>query len=126
MSDGIAKEGPMNRRMFLIGTGAGVLAAPPVGGADGRPALLYRAADVELIAGWVPGRDPGKAFDETFPDATWLTDAADVVAYTDVAGVDWPKGLRPVPYDFVQARLEGIRRGGKHSPGVVVTGSVPA
>ena len=116
----------MNRRLFLEGTLIGVasLVFPSQIRANDDPS--YRASDVELIAGWLLGQETGRAFEEKFDDSKWLTDAKDVVAYADVAGVKWPKGLRPVPYDFIQARLESIRRGGKNEPGVVVTGSVAA
>jgi hypothetical protein len=116
----------MNRRVFLSGAGVGAasLTAPSPSQAADDP--VHLAADVELLAAWLLGRDTGRAFEKKFGDATWLTDAKDVVAYTDVPGVKWPKGLRPVPYDFIQARLEDIRRGGKKSPGVVITGSVAA
>jgi hypothetical protein len=41
--------------------------------------------------------------------------------YTDVAGVSAPKGLKQVPYDFIRARMERIRRGDKVGPAVLVT-----
>jgi hypothetical protein len=115
----------MNRRLFLFSAGAGVAAAPACHAND-KPATTYRATDVELIATWLLGRDTGKAFDGKFGDSKWLTDAKDAIAYTDVAGVNWPKGLRSVPYDFIRARLSKIHHGGKASPGIVIAGSVPA
>ena len=121
-----AENSKVNRRLFLAGTGIGVasLAFPLQIRAAADPS--YRASDVELIAAWLLGQETGRAFEDKFHDSIWLADGKDVVAYTDVAGVKLPKGLRPVPYDFIQARLESIRRGGKNEPGVVVTGSVAA
>jgi hypothetical protein len=116
----------MNRRLFLMGAGSGVLVVPAACGADDKPTPTYRSSDVELIAAWLLGQDAGNAFDGNFGDSKWLTKAKDAVAYTDVAGVRWPKGLRSVPYDFVQARLDRIRSGGKVSPAVVIAGSIPA
>ena len=86
----------------------------------------YRAEDVELLAAWVLGQDTKGAFDHEFSDAKWLIDSQDVIVYTDVSGATFPEGMKAVPYDFIQARLEAIRQGRKAAPAVVITGSVLA
>jgi hypothetical protein len=100
-----------------------ILSAILLFGRAASPEPASRAADVELIAAWVLGRNTGGAFESEFGDARWLTDAEDVIVYTDMAGVRFPEGLRAVPYDFAQARMDEIHRGGKVEPAVVITGS---
>lgn len=83
-----------------------------------------QAADVALITAWLVGKDDQKVFAGEFGDSKWLTDTTDAILYSDVDGVNVPKGLRTAPYDFVQARLHRIRNGAKASPAVIVTRSV--
>jgi hypothetical protein len=82
------------------------------------------ARDVELILAWLRGGKAGGVFRKEFGDSKVLTDAGDALLYTDVTGVNCPKGLRLVPYDFIKARMDRIHSGRKVSPAVLVTRSV--
>ena len=82
------------------------------------------AKDVELILNWLCGGKAGGAFERDFGDSHWLSGAKNALFYTDVDGVSAPTGLKQVPYDFIRARMERIRRGDKASPAVLVTRTV--
>lgn len=83
----------------------------------------HKASDVELIANWVYGKDPTKAFADPFADSEYLTDRKDPLLYTDVPGVELPKGMKAVNYEHVQARIRQIKNGHKASPAVVIVRS---
>lgn len=79
------------------------------------------ADDVSRIAEWLLGGDGGGAFNDKFGDPKFLKDAKDAIVYTDVSGARFPKGLRPVPYEYVKARMDRVREGHKLSPAVLIT-----
>lgn len=114
----------LSRGIFLLAAALVMPASPRAGGAD-PVAPAGRPEDVKLIAEWLLGRDGSGAFAERFGDGKLLADAKDLVAYSDVAKVDWPKGAKAVPYDFVEARMRRITAGAKAGPAVLVTASVP-
>jgi hypothetical protein len=119
----------MNRRLFLIDVGVGVAVAPLVAPSmcHADETSVHRADDVKVLASWVLGRKTGQAFKETFEDREMLTRAKDIVCYTDVPDVKWPKELRPVPYDFIQSRLVSTRHSRDFTTsGIVITGSIAA
>jgi hypothetical protein len=78
--------------------------------------------DAKLILNWLLGQDAPCT--EKFGDDRFLTKAQDLVLYTDVEGLEIPKGVRQVPYEFIQARLQAVRSGAKSSPAIVLTTSV--
>jgi hypothetical protein len=78
--------------------------------------------DAKLILSWLLGQDVPCL--KKFADVGFLTKAEDLVLYTDVVGVEIPKGVRQVPYEFIQARIETVRTGEKTSPAIVITSSV--
>jgi hypothetical protein len=121
----------VNRRVFLscVGSGVAPLVTPSMCHADDAP--VYRADDVKVIATWLLGRETGKAFKEPFTDSDVLIGTKDIFCYTDVPDVKWPKDLRSVPYDFVQARFFAARHSRKGTlkellSGIVITGSIAA
>jgi hypothetical protein len=79
---------------------------------------------VKVIVAWLLGGNDRGAFAAGFGDRKLLSDAKDLVLYSDVGDVEFPKGLRVVPYDFVKARMDRIRHGGKLSPAILVAKSV--
>jgi hypothetical protein len=87
------------------------------------PALAHKAADVELIANWLCGNDPGKVFAKPFGDSKCLIDSKDPLLYTDISGVKAPAGMKAVNYEFAQARLQQIKRGCMASPAVLIVRS---
>jgi hypothetical protein len=103
---------------FLLATVLMAAASFPADTPAGHP------DDVKLIAAWLLGKDSQGAFAKEFGDSKLLSDAKDLVAYSDVPQVDWPQGTKAVPYDFIKARMERIRNGGKASPAVLITQSV--
>jgi hypothetical protein len=103
---------------FLIATVLTAAASCPADPPSGHP------EDVKLIAAWLLGKDGRDAFAGDFGDSKLLTDAKDLVAYSDVPQVEWPQGARAVPYDFIKARMERIRNGRKASPAILITRSV--
>ena len=89
----------------------------------GAPAPAHKASDVAMIADWLCGNDPAKAFAKPFGDRKFLTDSKDPLLYTDIPGVKPPAGLKAVNYEFVQARMQRIKRGHKASPAVLIVRS---
>ena len=102
----------------LVGIALGLAAA----GQDSA-APAPRASDVALIASWVCGRDPGRAFAKPFGESKFLADARDPLLYTDVPGVKAPAGLKAVTYEIAQARMRRIRGGHKAAPVVLIARS---
>ena len=72
-----------------------------------------------LIANWLCGNDPAKAFAKPFGDSKFLTDCKDALLYTDIPGAKTPAGMKAVNYEFVQARMQQIKSGHKVFPGRV-------
>jgi hypothetical protein len=87
------------------------------------PAPARMGSDVVLIANWVCGKDPVKAFAEPFGDSKGLTDSKDPLLYTDIPGVKTPAGLKAVNYEFAQARMRRIKSGHKAPPTVLIVRS---
>jgi hypothetical protein len=87
------------------------------------PAPAHKASDMELIANWVCGRDPGKAFSDPFGDRELLAGQKDTLLYTDLSGVRPPDGMKAVNYEFIQARMGQIRAGEKGPLAVLITRS---
>jgi uncharacterized protein (TIGR03066 family) len=87
------------------------------------PAPAHKASDVALIANWVCGNDPAKAFAKPFGDSKCLTDGKDPLLYTDIPGVKTPAGMKAVNYEFVKARMQRIKSGHKASPAVLIVRS---
>jgi hypothetical protein len=85
--------------------------------------LDHKADDVELIANWLYGNDPGKAFAKPFGDRKFLTDSKDPLVYTDIPGVKTPAGMKAANYEFVHARMQQIKRGRMASPAVLIVRS---
>jgi hypothetical protein len=125
------------RLILLIGEKAKILKALP-DTQENRKAVLtavseqkgkkvtapaHKASDVELIANWVCGNDPDKAFAKPFGDSRSVTDAKEPLLYTDVAEVKALAGLRAVPYEFIQARMRHIKSGHMASPAVLIVRS---
>jgi hypothetical protein len=90
---------------------------------EAEPASAHKPSDVELIANWVCGKDPDKAFAKPFGDRKFLTDAKDPLLYTDISGVKAPAGMKAVDYEFIQARMRHIKNGHKASPAVLIVRS---
>jgi uncharacterized protein (TIGR03066 family) len=86
-------------------------------------APTHKAADVVLIANWLCGHDPAKAFAKPFGDSKYLTDGKDSLLYTDVPGVKTPAGLKAVNYEFVKARMQRIKSGHKVAPAMLIVRS---
>ena len=101
---------------------------PPVQAADSQTKAKLQTVrdseDAKIIVAWLLGGNDRGAFAAGFGDNKVLSDAKDLVLYTDVWDVEFPKGVRVVPYDFVKARMDRIRRGGKSSPAILVAKSV--
>jgi uncharacterized protein (TIGR03067 family) len=87
------------------------------------PAPAHKASDVQLIANWVCGNDPDKAFSKPFGDSKFLSDAKEPLLYTDISEVKSPAGLRAVDYEVIQARMRHIKSGHKASPAVLIVRS---
>ena len=87
------------------------------------PAPAHKPSDVLLIANWVYGNDPDKAFAKPFGDNRFLTDAKEPLLYTDISEVKAPVGLRAVDYEVIQARMRQIKSGHKASPAVLIVRS---
>jgi hypothetical protein len=83
-------------------------------------APTHKASDVMLIANWLCGNDPDKAFARPFGDSKCLTDSKDPLLYTDIADVKTPAGLKTVNYEFIHARMQRIKSGHAVSPAVVI------
>ncbi len=83
----------------------------------------HRASDVELIANWLSGNDPTKAFERPFGDKAFLTKAKSPLLYTDVVGVKAPSPLKPVHYEAIQARMRAIKSGHMAAPAVLIVRS---
>jgi hypothetical protein len=90
---------------------------------DKQPAPTHKASDVELIASWVCGKDPAKAFNKPFGDRKILADRKNPLLYTDISGVKTPAGMKAVNYEFVQARMRRIRSGHRAAPAVLIVRS---
>jgi hypothetical protein len=88
-----------------------------------EPASTHKASDVVLIASWLCGKDPAKAFAKPFGDSKFLTDGKDPLLYTDIPGVKTLAGIKAVNYEFIQARMQRIKRGHKASPAVIIVRS---
>src|SRR5437879_4697662 len=84
------------------------------------PVPDHKASDVELIANWVCGRDPAKAFGKPFADSKFFTGRKDPLLYTDIAGAQTPTGMKAVNYEFVQARMRRIKNAHQVSPAVLI------
>jgi hypothetical protein len=78
------------------------------------------AADVRLIANWLCGNDPDKAFVDPFGDRSYLVESKEPLLYTDIPGVKPPSGLKVVNYELAQARMQRIKNGHKTSPVVLI------
>jgi hypothetical protein len=89
----------------------------------GVPAPHHRASDVVLIANWVCGKDPAGAFPVPFGDNKFLAESKDPLLYTDISGVDPPGGLKAANYEFVQARMRGLKGGRRAAPAVLIVRS---
>jgi hypothetical protein len=87
------------------------------------PAPVHKASDVVLIANWVCGNDPGKAFPKPFGDSKFLSDGKDPLLYTDISEVKIPAGMKAVNYETVQARMKQIKSGHKAAPAVLIVRS---
>jgi hypothetical protein len=83
----------------------------------------HKGSDVELIANWLRGKDPGKAFARPFGDRQLIVGNKGCLLYTDIAGVETPDGMKAVNYEFVQARMHKIRRGQEAAPAVLIVRS---
>jgi hypothetical protein len=90
---------------------------------DTQPAPTHRGSDVELIANWVCGKDPAKAFNKPFGDWKLLADSKEPLLYTDISGIRTPAGMRAVNYESVQARMRRIRGGHAAAPAVLIVRS---
>jgi hypothetical protein len=99
--------------------------AEPKGKTDepAPPASAHKASDVVLIAQWLRGKDPTRAFAERFGDSKFLTGGEDSLLYTDIPGVKTPDGMKAVNYEFVQARMQRVRHGHKAAPAVLIVRS---
>jgi hypothetical protein len=78
---------------------------------------------VVLIANWVYGNDPNKAFAIPYGDRRFVTDAKDPPLYTDISEVKAPAGMKAVDYEIIQARMRHIKSGHKASPAVLIVRS---
>lgn len=87
------------------------------------PASAHEASDVVLIANWVCGNDPAKAFTKPFGDSKCLSDGKDPLLYTDIPDVKPPAGMKAVNYEFAQARMQRIKHGHKASSAVLIVRS---
>jgi len=87
------------------------------------PAPAHKASDVALIANWLCGNDPVKAFTKPFGDSKCLADGKDPLLYTDIPGVKPPAGMKAVNYEFAQARMKRIKSGHKAAPAVLIVRS---
>jgi hypothetical protein len=83
----------------------------------------HKASDMVLIANWLCGKDPDKAFARPFGDGKLLTEAKEPLLYTDIAEVKAPAGLKAVNYEFIQARMRHIKSGHRASPAVLIVRS---
>jgi hypothetical protein len=90
---------------------------------DTQRARTHKPSDVELIANWVCGKDPGKAFAKPFGDRKILAHSKGSLLYTDISGVETPAGMKAVNYEFIQARMRMIRGGHKAAPAVLIVRS---
>ena len=90
---------------------------------ESEPASAPRTSDVVLIADWLCGKDPVKAFAKPFGDSKCLTDAREPLLYTDIPGVKTPAGMKAVNYEFVQHRMRRIKSGHKAPPAVLIVRS---
>jgi hypothetical protein len=90
---------------------------------EAQPAPTHKGSDVELIANWVCGNDPAKAFAEPFGDSHFLTDRKDPLLYTDISDVKPPVALKAVNYEFIQARMRMIRGANRVAPAVLIVRS---
>jgi hypothetical protein len=89
-------------------------------GKEVKPTPAHKPSDVVLIANWVCGKDPDKAFAKPFGDRKFLTDAKDPLLYTDISEVKAPAGMKSVYYEVIQARMRHIKSGQKASPAVLI------
>ena len=103
---------------FLIAAVLTAAAGSPADAPAGRP------DDVKLIAAWLLGTEGREAFAKDFGDTKLLSDAKELLAYSDVPQVDWPQGAKAVPYDFIKARMQRIHNGGRAGPAILITRSV--
>jgi uncharacterized protein (TIGR03066 family) len=92
-------------------------------GEEVKPAPAHKPSDVVLIANWVCGNDPDKAFAKPFGDRKFPTDAKDPLLYTDISEVKAPAGMKAVDYEVIQARMRQIKSGHKASPAVLIVRS---
>src|SRR5262249_5766642 len=89
-------------------------------GKEVKSAPAHKPSDVVLIANWVCGNDPDKAFARPFGDHKFLTDAKEPLLYTDISEVKAPAGMKAVNYEFIQARMRHIKIGHTASPAVLI------
>jgi hypothetical protein len=103
----------------------GAAPAEPKGktGEPTPPSSAHKASDVVLIAQWLRGNDPTRAFPEAFGDSKCLTGGEDSLLYTDIPGVKVPAGMKAVNYEFVQARMQRVKHGHKAAPAVLIVRS---
>jgi hypothetical protein len=92
-------------------------------GKEVKPAPAHKPSDVALIANWVCGNDPDKAFAKPFGDYKFLTDAKEPLMYTDISEVKAPAGMKAVNYEFIQARMRHIKSGHTAPPAVLIVRS---
>jgi hypothetical protein len=97
-----------------------VLASKGEGVKPEPPAQAHKASDVVLIANWLCGHDPVKAFPKPFGDSKCVTDGKDPLLYTDIPGVKAPAGMKAVTYEFAQARMRRIKSGHQVAPAVLI------
>jgi hypothetical protein len=90
---------------------------------DAQPVPNHKASDVVLIANWVGGKDPAKAFAKPFGDRKILAKNKGSLLYTDISGVETPAGMKAVNYEFIQARMRIIRNGNRAAPAVLIVRS---
>jgi hypothetical protein len=88
-----------------------------------EPAPAPKASDVEQIARWVGGKDPGGMFTHPFGDRKLLADSKVPLLYTDVSGVSAPAGMKAANYEQIQARMRRIRNGHRAAPAVLIVRS---
>jgi hypothetical protein len=82
-----------------------------------------KASDVALIADWLRGKDPNKAFNKPFGDGKMVADGKDSLLYTDIPDAKIPGNLRLVTYEFIHARMRRIKSGHADSPAVLIVRS---
>jgi hypothetical protein len=121
----------MDRRTFFTqaGVGTGILFATTTCLAEEKIVPEYQASDVEYIVGWLLGKDPDGAFEHMagLPNEVFDVEK-EVISYTDVTGVNWPKNFRGVGYDSLQVKIHSKgddRKKKKLLPILIITCSIP-